>query len=308
MESRVNYTIVGFFVLVLGAGIVMLGFWMTAGTRSKAYDTYLVYMNETVSGLSDQAAVKFNGDPVGYVKKIELNHNNPQQVILTLQVEQGTPVTTSTYAILQAQGITGIAYMGLSAKNATGEPLRAKPGQKYPVIPSQPSLFTQLDTVLREVSGNIKDISNSFKNVFDQQNTKAITDSLRNIDKFTQMLADNSDEFEEMLASARTLMKNSSKASQRFPQIATKLEDDLRAIKIMSGNISEAGKQAGLTMRSARRALHTLREQALPPATNLIHQLNAAAGNIKILSKQLKQNPAMLVRGKVPAVLGPGEK
>src|SRR6056297_868388 len=100
METKVNYTIVGIFVTVLLAVIILIGLWLSSGLKTKAYKIYQTYMNESVSGLSENAPVKYNGVNVGMVESIELNLQNPSQVILTLEIKPNVPITQTTTAHL----------------------------------------------------------------------------------------------------------------------------------------------------------------------------------------------------------------
>ena len=103
MESKVNYTLVGLFVLVLGSALIGALVWLTAGRTAKVYDTYAAYMTESVSGLNLKAKVKYRGVDVGEVREIALDHDNPERVRLLLDIQRGTPVKVDTVAILATQ-------------------------------------------------------------------------------------------------------------------------------------------------------------------------------------------------------------
>lgn len=135
MEAKTNYTIVGVVVLILLVGLITTMLWLSIGFNQKKYTTYTVYMHEAASGLTQDAPVKYNGVQVGYVKEIRLNQNDPRQVEILLDIEEGTPVTTSTFATLNSQGITGVSYIGLSASTSNLTPITKMPGEPYPVIP-----------------------------------------------------------------------------------------------------------------------------------------------------------------------------
>ena len=113
MESNVNYTLVGAFVLVLTLTLIIFITWLSTGFSSKHYKNYLVIMHESVSGLGVNSSVKYNGVNVGTIKKIYLSTDNPDQVRLILQIEEHTPVTQATSAMLNSQGLTGITYLAL---------------------------------------------------------------------------------------------------------------------------------------------------------------------------------------------------
>src|SRR5262245_10762276 len=133
METRVNYTIIGAFVIGLVVALIIIVLWLSTGITKKYYKTYIVYVTESVSGLNKQAAVKFNGVDVGYVDDIQLDLKDPNQVILFLKVDPVVPITTNTTAVITEQGITGIAFVGLQG-GIGGSALELRPGEKYPVI------------------------------------------------------------------------------------------------------------------------------------------------------------------------------
>ena len=115
MDTKVNYIVVGLFVILLTLAIIGSAIWLAGVHSTQQYNTYLTYLNEAVTGLSEKASVKFNGVDVGFVDKINLNPQNPQQVRLVLQIDQRVPITEATRASLLSLGITGIAFVGLSA-------------------------------------------------------------------------------------------------------------------------------------------------------------------------------------------------
>ena len=307
MGTKVNYTVVGIFVVVLGSILVMITLWLTAGHRAKNFNTYLVYMNEAVAGLSEQAPVKFNGVKVGYVKSIKLNPNNLQQVILTLEIESNVPITTSTTATLMAQGITGLTYVGLKAKTAKAPLLIATAGQPFPVIKSEPSFLVQLDTAVREITTNITNLSESVRQVFDVQNREAISKTLQNIDKFSQTFAENSSEINASLKNANTILKNTAKASKDLPQVLKEFKATLTSIKNTTQRINEVGVQARLTLQDSHVAVQSFSQQTLPNINQLLTQLGNLTNNLDGLSEKLNQNPSVLIRGELPPPPGPGE-
>jgi ABC-type transport system involved in resistance to organic solvents, periplasmic component len=114
MEAKVNFTLVGLFVLVLAVGLIGGVLWFGSDKQfGKQYETYLVYEDESVSGLNLNAPVKYRGVDVGSVGKIELDADDSERVRLSLNIELGTPVKEDTVAVLRTQGLTGIAYVDL---------------------------------------------------------------------------------------------------------------------------------------------------------------------------------------------------
>ena len=308
MDTKVNYTLVGFFIILLGVASIVIFLWFSAFRHRQIFDTYLVYMHEEVSGVSTQTPVRFNGVKVGYVQKIEINPTDPQQVVLTLKIQHETPITTSTTASLRSEGIVGTDYVALKALTATAPHLIAKSVKKYPVIPSEPSLLMKLSTALQEVTKTIKELSDNVSKVFDEKNRRAISASLVNIQKVTKTLSDNSENIDSTLHSMKQLVKNSAKASEQLPTIMHQLQDALANIKITARQFDRAGHGIESTVGDAHTAMQNMSTQILPTVQQLLTKLNATAAHLQQFSIELQHNPSMLVRGKYPPPPGPGER
>jgi phospholipid/cholesterol/gamma-HCH transport system substrate-binding protein len=244
MEPKVNYVIVGLFVVVLTTVLVIGIIWLSASQRTER-DIFMVYMNEPVSGLSVQAPVKFNGVDVGNVADIQLNPDNPQQVQLLLSIDKGTPINQSTTATLMSQGITGITYVGLKAEAAKAPPIKILPGDEYPIIRSTPSLLVQISTVLSGLADTAKEIKGVLENTFNSENQKALHDSLQNISKITQTFSEHSQQITAAFDSAAQTLRQSQGAVQSLSQqtlpginqMVNQINDVLRNMRQLSNTL-----------------------------------------------------------------------
>lgn len=307
MEAKTNYTMVGLTVLILTAALLAAALWLSVGFDQKKYTIYAVYLHEAVSGLSEESPVKYNGVQVGYVQKIELNRLDPQQVKLLLDIEQGTPITTSTTATLISQGITGTTYVGLSATSSDLTPLQKIPKEPYPIIPARPSLFNQLDSVLKEVSENVNSVSVEIKRIFDKKNAENLHKTLANLEKFTGILADNKQHIDRTLENTDIMVRHIADVSKELPRLSHDLNISITHITRMADSISKAGNRVSSTMDSGKSAIDKLSQQTIPPAILLLRRLNTIAANLEQVSNQMRQNPSVLVRGTKPLKPGPGE-
>jgi len=157
MEEKVNFAVVGVFVLVLSAALIGGVLWLSSGkTYGKSYDLYLTYINESVAGLNLNAPVRYRGVEVGRVKKISLAPGNVEQVQVMMAIESGTPVKKDTVAILSTQGLTGIAFVDLTGGSRDAPELKAITDGDFPIIRSGPSLMVRLDASLIDVAQTFK--------------------------------------------------------------------------------------------------------------------------------------------------------
>lgn len=294
MESKVNYTNVGLFVIILTAFLCVAIVWLTTEGHGKEYRTYVVYVHEDVTGLSDESPVRFNGVKVGFVHDIALDHHNPKLVKLELRIERNVNITTSTYAILNAQGITGVVYVNLKAETESAPKLVAETGQRFPVIPSRPSLLVQLSTVLPEVTKDIQGLSASIAQVLDTENRNSIKDSLKNIQVFTKALADNSADLTASMQSLRNTLFHVSEMSDHLPETVAQ--------------INKTALTIDQTMQSGQAVIHNFSDQVVPAAQQALSNLSAATTSMHQLTDELQRDPSMLVRGRSPQPPGPGEK
>ncbi len=286
MEAKTNYTLVGLTVLLLAAGLLSASLWLSVGFDSKTYQTYLTYLNESVSGLAEDSPIKYNGVRVGVIDSIQLNHANPEQVILVLKIEKEVPITESTEASLIFQGITGTTYLGLTATTSSLQPLKKTPNAPYPIIPSKPSFFAQLEN-------NVNTLTDDLKRFFSEENSDNVEKILKNFESLSTVFTQNNQNLNETLEELPKLVKSLKVSAGKFDTMAT--------------DVSTAGKQFTDTMKVGKNSIHQISQQTLPPITLLMRRLNDIAANLEKVSAEMRQNPAVLVRGSAPPKLGPGE-
>jgi len=307
MDNKVNYSAVGIFVVLLTAALIAIFSWLAVKKPAGEYKTYLTYMREDVTGLTVQSAVRYAGVQVGYVRKITLDPNNPQLVVLTLNITAGSPITTSTVATLLPMGITGVIYVGLNALTPKAAPLLAKSGARYPVIPSKPSLLRQVSKVLPELTDNIKRVGDSITKLLSEKNRAAIDASLHNMSVLTKNLADNSGRLTDISKSLQITLKNTALISKRLPDLADNFGETLQNIKQTSVEIRSITRSTKLFMRDSHMMVENINDQVLPGVQQMLETLRRATGNVQQLSAEAQRNPSMFIRGKLPKQLGPGE-
>ncbi len=308
MQGRVNYTTVGIFVVAMTLFLLLVIFWMSVTGGDKHYKTYVVYVHEDVAGLSVESPVRFNGVKIGYVESISLDSANSKLVKLKLEIEPGVPITTSTFAIINAQGITGVLYVNLKAETETAPLLTALPGKKYPVIPSRPSLLMQLSAVLPEVATQIQQLSASVGKILNAENQQSITTSLKNIATITQAFADNSKDFAETMHSLDNALANISVASEGLPDSVKQLNKTLSSVDLLSSQMTKTSDTITKTMQSGKNVIDNFSNQIMPNAQQALLNLSQATHSMNQLTEELQRDPSMLVRGRQPPSLGPGEK
>ena len=126
METRARYALIGLFMLAVIAGSFAFVYWLENKGGFGQRETYKVRFEGPVSGLSTGSPVLFNGLRVGEVTGLSLNPGEPQTVIATIAVQQGTPIRDDTKVGLEQQGLSGGAAVTLRGAPRRRRCLRAK--------------------------------------------------------------------------------------------------------------------------------------------------------------------------------------
>jgi phospholipid/cholesterol/gamma-HCH transport system substrate-binding protein len=308
MEARVNFVVVGIFVIVLSTSLIAGVLWLSSGKYyRRSYDVYQTYMTESVSGLNLDAPVQYQGVDVGRVRKIALAPDNVEQVQLTLDVNRGTPIKEDTVAMLRTQGLTGIAFVELMAGHRDAAPLRAKPGEQYPVIRSGLSLMSRLESSATVLLASVNRASEAVSALIDEENRRAIKKSLADLEVITHTLAVRSATIDAGLANAAHTMENTARFTAQLPQLVQRVERSAEAFDRMASQMAGAGASVSGTLDGARPEVQRFASETLPDVRELVAELRELTGSLRRVSGELEENPGILVYGRRPSKRGPGE-
>jgi phospholipid/cholesterol/gamma-HCH transport system substrate-binding protein len=308
MESKVNFAAVGAFVLVLGISLVGGVLWLSSGKfYRKAYDTYLVYTGESVSGLDPDAPVRYRGVQVGVVRRIALARDDVERVQLTLGIVRGTPIKQDTVAVLSVQGLTGIAHVELTGGSRDAAPLAARPGEDYPVIPSAPSLMVRLDAAISALLTNVNRSTERFNELLDDDNRRALKEALANLNVLSRTLAARAAVIDAGVVNASKTAENTARLTAELPQVVERIRNSADAFDRMANEVARAGANVTSTLEGARAEARQFSGETLPEARALLAELRELTASLRRFSDQIERNPAMLLYGRPAAKKGPGE-
>ena len=308
MEARVNFVIVGLFVIVLSTALIAGVLWLSSGKYyRKSYDTYETYMTESVSGLNVDAPVRYRGVEVGHVQKVALAPDNVEQVQLTLQIDRGTPIKEDTVAVLQTQGLTGIAYVELTGGGRASPPLQARPGERYPVIKSGPSFILRLESSVTTLIAKLTRASEAFDALMDEDNRRAFGKTLADLQVVAHTLAARSGTIDSSLANASRTMENAARFSEQLPQLAQRIERSADAFDRMADQLARVGTSASGAIDSASPDVQRFTSETLPEVRELIGELRELTTSLRRTSSEIERNPSVLLYGKRASRRGPGE-
>lgn len=307
MSRRINYAMLGLFVIALSVALIGGVLWLSSGSIGRVYDEYVVYMQESVSGLAHDSAVKYYGVDVGRVHGIALGPTEENRVRLLLQIDAGTPIREDTIATLEVQGLTGLAYINLLGGHPEASPLKIPDGEDLPVIRSEPSIWGRLDRSLGELVDNLIDASERLQALLSDENQAHISVTLTNLTALSELLASRADSLSKLIDDAADTVSATRSASERLPALLVQLDGTAVAIEQMAQDLGAAGIAVRRTVETGGRDFQRISAETLPEILTLLRELQITAEHLRRFSEELERDPSVIFRGSPQVRPGPGE-
>jgi len=320
MEPKVNYVIVGLFVALLGAATLAGVLWLGKTDFRDAYDRYYAFMRESVAGLSVNSTVKYRGVDVGRVKEIALSPENPEEVRLVLDIARGTPIKTDTIAVLETQGLTGLATLNLTGGSRDAPPLQATEGQEYPVIKTGPSLFFRLDEAisrllsekgLTKLLEDLDAVARSVADLMDEENRARFKQTMKNLSEAAQTVAAHRTQLERGLSGAaqtgESLAKMTASLNEQIPLLLGRVNKSALALQRMTDELAQTSKVVGSVVNETKPEIQQFSRQTIPELSLLVGELRQLTATLQRVAREIEREPNALVFGRGPQPRGPGE-
>lgn len=303
MYSKVSYTIVGIFVVLFGAGLVGFAFWLANYGIEKEFNTYKLYMEESVSGLSKDSTVKLRGVDIGRVSAIRINPKNIEQIEVYLKIKRDVPIKENMIAYTQMLGITGLLFIEIGG--GTNEAKTLKPTEDYiPIIRTAPSWFSKTKEGLGTLSDKILLLVEQTQKLLSDKNIENISKSIENIEKMTA----KGDEVETKITAS---LGELDVTLNSFRESVKQMEKDFSVIKKVTVPTIDALLQTSKDFKrvtikvekSIDRGDYNLKKIFEP----LLVDMGILSQQVNDLAQELKENPNDILFKSREARRGPGE-
>ena len=291
METRANYVAVGAFVLACVIGLVVTILWLAGAQYSQEYAYYQTYFKGPVTGLGKGTITRYNGIDVGRVTDLKFNPNDPQSVIVTMQVQPNLNIREDSQASIESQGLTGGTYVEISGGTAKSPTLVAKDGQDYPIIRAKQSTLQQLEQSAPEVVAKLNVAVTRLNDLLDDKNRKAVSDVLANLDQTTGMLAKRS-------ADIDATIQNANAATASLRDASASLKPTLDHVDVTVNKFSKVADDADAFLKG----------DALAQLSNMIGEIRRLVTSLTRFSDQLNHEPTKLLFGDRRKGYDPNEK
>ncbi|MFT0865493.1 MlaD family protein [Pseudomonas sp. CAM1A] len=304
METRAHHVLIGLVTVLVVAGAMLFGLWLTKSSVDDAFKDYEVVFNEAVSGLSRGSPVQYNGIKVGDVSSLRLDPKDPRRVLARVRLSGDTPVKEDTQAKLTLAGVTGNSFIQLSGGTPQSPELKGKDG-KLPVIVASPSPISRLLNDSSDLVTNINLLLHNANQMFSSSNIERLSNTLANLEQTTSAFANQKGGISEAIEQLAQVGK----------QANATLAETQALMRNANGLLGTEGKQA---IGSAEQAMQSLAEstatinsllqdnrqslddgaQGLNQIAPAIRELRETLNSLKGISRRLEADPSGYLLGR----------
>ena len=307
MENRSYALMTGFFTVALLVAAVLIGLWLNRDRTTM--HPYEIVTTQTIPGLNPQATVRYRGLEVGRVDDIVFDPRVTGQILIKLSIEEGAPVTKTTFASLGYQGVTGIAFIQLD-DDRTGSPLLQSDKGHVARIPLRPGLLDQLEKRGLAILEKTERITDSLNNVLSKENQDKITGAFDSINKAAaayagipdqlqptlRRLPALTDKLDRTMGSVNELATSATNAAHNYDRLATSLQAPGGPVERASSAIDSLG---GVTS--------DLELQTLPHVVDMADEAKTSLRAVRRTVTSLGDRPQSILFGGPTPEPGPGE-
>lgn len=312
MENKSHALAAGAFVVMVAALLVALAAWLSRDTG--LHRVFEIASREGVTGLQEQAPVRYKGVTVGRVQSIVLDSQNRGQVLVRLSLDGNAPITATTFATLGFQGVTGLAFVQLDDDGKGGPELDTRDDQPTR-IPLRASLLSRLSDQGAGILGQVAEGAEKANRLLDASNQKALMEAVQNIGQAASSIDLLARQWERaqmpvLTQQAVTTLAAIETTMGKLDRSADAVSDSADSLRTVSTRLGEPGG----SLDQIGRAADTLNTTAQSLNASLLPRLNRAtddtartvrrAGRV---ADQLQDNPQSLILGKGLSPPGPGE-
>lgn len=283
------------FAFILAIIILYFGISFLKGVNLfKPTNSYKVVFDD-ISGLTESTPVTLNGLPIGLVYSMNLNQDNPKQVIAQLNLNKGVKIPKGSKVYLDVS-LMGSATVILEPDWNSKEFLDSSDTitglRKKGLLDTGGSLMPQIETLMPRVDSILIGLQA-------MANNPALPKTLDNVNEITSELTKSTKQLNQMLASVNkdlpTITNNLSAATSDLAVTTSKIKGmdfqstyqsidaTLKNIEQLSSKLNSKDNSVGLLLNDRQ----------------LYDSLNSTLNNASLLLKDVKENPSKYINVKV---------
>jgi phospholipid/cholesterol/gamma-HCH transport system substrate-binding protein len=307
MENRSYALMTGFFTVALLVAAILVGLWLNRDrTEVRPYE---IVTTQTIPGLNPQATVRYRGLEIGRVDEIIFDPRVTGQILIRLSIEEGSPVTTTTFASLGYQGVTGIAFIQLD-DDRTGSPLLQSDKGHVARIPLRPGLLDQLEKRGLAILEKTERITDGLNNILSTDNQAKLTGAIDNISKAAVAYGEIPNQLQPALARLPAITNKLDQSMGSVQQAADSIKTTADNYNRLATSLQAPGgplERASTAIDSLGGVTADLELHTLPHVVEMADEAKTSLRAVRRTVTGLGDRPQSILFGAPTAQPGPGE-
>ncbi|MFT7880023.1 MAG: MlaD family protein [Sulfurimonas sp.] len=303
MYSRVNYMVVGIFVVLFGIGLIWFAFWLGKYDIDDEYYTYRLEVSESVSGLSIDSNVMLRGVNIGRVSDIRINPENIELTEVYVHIRRDVPIKEDMVATTKMFGITGL--LSIEIEGGTNAAKTLKPTDDHiPTIKTKTSLVTNLSYSVESLSKKLDTLLEQGQKMASDKNIDTVEKILDNVEAITK----NGQEVEVKLIKSLEELDIATKQFRRsMHKISHNFEGATRDVqsvkKVLIPTIENFNRVTLKVEQSLDRGDYNMKKILEP----LIVDMQILSTQMSELTGEIEESPSDFIFKSRTPLKGPGE-
>lgn len=276
MENRNSYTIVGLFVMLIGAFLGIFMWWMLTRTEAnETYRSYFIHTKELPVGIKEGADVKFIGVNAGIVKKIDFIDMKNAIIEIELSIKDKLPISKDSVAKVESQGISGISFINIT--QGSGEIFNEN--EKKPIISLDKALLDKIGKKAEVISDQVSETIYKINMLLSNQNIDKINKILTNFETFSKKLNDEK------------LTKNIYTAIDEFIKFQKTMDNSAKKFNNFIDNLNKTQSKISARIDNGDFNIREILNPTLSDAQTTLNEFNKALIEFESALFRLEDNP-----------------
>lgn len=301
MENKAHAMAAGIFVVVITILLIGLAAWLTRDTGQR--DPYEISTRETITGLQEQAAVRYRGVEVGKVSAIGFDPKIQGNVLMKLEIDRDAPVTKDTFASLGFQGVTGLAFVQL---DDTGKPApRLQPEDGHPPrIPLRPGLLSKLMDKGEVILDQVDQLTGRMNQLLGDENQKRFSTALDNLGSAAADAGQLAKRLDATVATrVDPAIASVQKSAEQVGKTAADFSQTAQRLNAKDGPMDRLAEGT----QALSHAADSFNSATLPRINRVTEETSRAVRQLGRTANTINDNPQSLIFGSGSVAPGPGE-
>jgi len=286
-DDRLNYVIVGIFVIAMVVGLVI---WIAKISGSTgATDAYYIRYN-AVPGLAKGAQVFFGGYPIGRIESIEpLDDGDEQRFRLDISVKRDWKIPDNSKAEIIA-GFLSAVFINIDGGDST---TYLDPGDRIPSVEAT-DLIALMTETMSGVGNTIDDLRPQINVVVND-----LSDTMRQVKSL--LSPENTARVANILVNLERVSEEINGLTDGLGGTRHRIDEVLAQVDRVLGQVADLIEENESELSHSIVDLHESLEAVARHADAIASNLETTTRNMDEFSQQIREDPGVILRGRSAA-------